>query len=876
MGTEKTTENKQNLNNIKAVAKLHNDGLINGLYKDISEINKKLASFTDAVKAKREELVKKARVAKLTEDYTKSQAVASQSEKVEVKQETPAPAKAAENIKPVAPAPKVEEQPKVSQQQKSAPSTQQQTKQIYRRPENQRSDKPFNNKFQNNQNGPRDNRQNGRPNQFGQRPFGQNQGQGQKPFGQGQNRFARDGKPPMQAGAKPFGPKPAFSAKTAKADLTSAASVFVNKARDYQNNSVKKKTYENKGEDKKLNKKSLMRRGLVEEKNIEERMVSRKLKIKKPKNDIPTQVAAPVTHAVITTPNLTVKLLSEQIGKPVTEIIKQFMLLGIMTTINSTIDFAAAELVSSELGVTIELKLDKTAEEQLQEIATDSDENMEKRPPIVTVMGHVDHGKTSLLDYIRKTDVISGEAGGITQHIGAYSITWNKEPITFIDTPGHEAFASMRARGAEITDIAVLIVAADDGVKPQTVEAINHIKAAKVPMLVAINKIDKPEANIDRIKQQLVEYEVIPEEWGGDAIMVPISAKKGEGIDKLLEMILLVAEMQDLKANKNRNAVACVVEAKLDKGKGPIANVIIQNGTLKVGDTIVTGFTSGRVRGIVDDKGKSIKAAGPSCPVSILGLGSVPNVGDTLQVVDEKLIKSVIEERKAKMAQDKVEKGLGTSLNDFFNTPAGNAKKALNLIIKSDVQGSAEALKQMLLKVSNEEAEVKVVHSGVGAITETDVQLAQVSSAIIIGFNVKAENKAASLAEHNKVEIRNYSIIYEALDDVEAAIKGMQAPKYEEKVTGHAEVRMLFKISSVGTIAGSRVIDGKIVRNGSVRVLRNDKVIFEGKIASLKREKDEAREVASGYECGIKVDGFNDILEGDIIECIVKERIEVK
>jgi len=867
---EKTTESKQNINNIKAVAKLHNEGQMNNLYKDISEMTKKLATFRDAVKAKREDFVKKARVAKLTENYAKP--TSPEPEKVEVKQ-APAPVKAKETPAPTAVVEKHEEQPKAaSQQQKSAPAQKQQ--QIYRRPENQRPERQPNNKFQNNQNGPRDNRQGQGQRPFGQKPFGQNQGQ--KPFGQGQNRFGKDGKP-MAAGQKPFGQKPGFNAKTAKADLTSAASVFVNKSRDYQNNSVKKKTYEKSGEDKKLNKKSLMRRGLVEEKNIEERMVSRKLKIKKPKNDVPTQVAAPVTHAVITTPNLTVKLLSEQIGKPVTEIIKQFMVLGIMTTINSTIDFAAAELVSSELGVTLELKLDKTAEEQLQDVTSnDNDADMEKRPPIVTVMGHVDHGKTSLLDYIRKTDVISGEAGGITQHIGAYSITWNKEPITFIDTPGHEAFASMRARGAEITDIAVLIVAADDGVKPQTVEAINHIKAAKVPMIVAINKIDKPEANIERIKQQLVEYEVIPEEWGGDAIMVPVSAKKGEGIDKLLEMILLVAEMQDLKANKNRNAVACVVEAKLDKGKGPIANVIIQNGTLKVGDTIVTGFTSGRVRGIVDDKGKSVKSAGPSSPVSILGLGSVPNVGDTLQVVDEKLIKSVIEERKAKMAQDKVEKGLGTSLNDFFNTPAGHDKKALNLIIKSDVQGSAEALKQMLLKVNNEEAEVKVIHSGVGAITETDVQLAQVSNAIIIGFNIKAESKAASLAEHNKVEIRNYSIIYEALDDVERAIKGMQAPKYEEKVTGHAEVRMLFKISSVGTIAGSRVIDGKIVRNGAVKVLRNDKVIFEGKIASLKREKDEAKEVASGFECGIKVDGFNDILEGDIIECIVKERIEIK
>ncbi len=869
--TTTKNENKQNINNIKVVAKLHNDGAINGLYKDVSEMSKKLASFSAGVKARMEKLAKDAKVAKLTEEFSKVQ---------QAIENTPAPVMP----EPVKPAPVKVEKP-VKEQEKPAPvenkqQTSQMPKQIYRR-QDQKSDKQYNNnnRFQNGDR-PRfnnDRNANGQQRPFtpGQRPFTPGQ---KPPFGQN-NRFNKDGKPQGQGFAKPFGPKPAggFNAKTAKADLTSAASVFVNKERDYQNNSAKKKTYEKSGEDKRLNKKSLLRRGLVEEKNIEERMVSRKLKIKKPKQEVVANYA-PVTHAVITTPNLTVKVLSEQIGKPVTEIIKQFMLLGIMTTINSTIDFTAAELVSSELGVTLELKLDKTYEEQLQEETSskEDDENLEKRPPIVTVMGHVDHGKTSLLDSIRNTDVISGEAGGITQHIGAYSITWNKETITFIDTPGHEAFTSMRARGAMITDIAVLVVAADDGVKPQTIEAINHIKAAKVPMIVAINKIDKPEANIDRIKQQLVEYEVIPEEWGGDAIMVPISAKKGMNIDKLLEMILLVAEVQDLKANKNRNAVASVVEAKLDKGKGPIANVIVQTGTLKVGDTIVTGFTSGRVRGMVDDKGKNIKSAGPSTPVSILGLGSVPNVGDVLQVVDEKLIKNVIEERKAKMAQDMVEKGLGTSLSDFFNHPAGQDKKALNLIIKSDVQGSAEALKQMLIKVSNEEAEVKVVHCGVGAVTETDVQLAQVSNAIIIAFNIKPENKAVSLAEHNNVEIRQYSVIYEALDDVESAIKGMLAPKYEEKVAGHAEVRMLFKISSVGTVAGCRVIDGKIVRNSSVRVLRKDKVVYEGKLASLKREKDEAKEVASGFECGIKIDGFNDILEGDIIECVIKERIEIK
>ncbi len=872
MATEKQAENKQNLNNIKAVAKLHNEGIINNLYKNVSEINKKLASFTDSVKQRIDRLQREARVAKLTEGSKVSQAP-------EVKPAVePKPIKVQEPVAEVAP--KAEPKPAHEQQPQSS------TKQIYRRPEQRQDKQPYNNRYNNGERPKFDGQkpyqkpfgQNGQGsrqpyNPNGPRPYNNNGQNGQKPFGP--NRFNKDGKP-QGAFNKPFGPKPAgFVAKTAKADLTSAASVFVNKERDYQNNSVKKKSFDKGGEDKRLNKKSLLRRGLVEEKNIEERLVSRKLKIKKPKQEV-VQNYAPITHAVITTPNLTVKVLSEQIGKPVTEIIKQFMILGIMTTINSTIDFAAAELVASELGITLELKLDKTYEEQLEEKTSKEDDvNMEKRPPIVTVMGHVDHGKTSLLDYIRKTNVIEKEAGGITQHIGAYSIVWNKEPITFIDTPGHEAFTSMRARGAQITDIAVLVVAADDGVKPQTVEAINHIKAAKVPMIVAINKIDKPEANIDRIKQQLVEYEVIPEEWGGDAIMAPISAKKGMGIDKLLEMILLVAEMQDLKANKNRNAVACVVEAKLDKGKGPIANVIVQTGTLKVGDTIVTGFTSGRVRGMVDDKGKNVKSAGPSCPVSILGLSSVPNVGDTLQVVDEKLIKNVIEERKAKMAQDMVDKGLGTSLDDFFNTPAGKDKKALNLIIKSDVQGSAEALKQMLIKVNNEEAEVKVIHSGVGAVTETDVQLAQVSNATIICFNIKADAKAQALADHSKVEIRTYSVIYEALDDVERAIKGMQAPKYEEKVVGHAEVRMLFKISSVGTIAGSRVIDGKIVRNSAVKVLRKDKVVFEGKLASLKREKDEAKEVASGFECGIKVDGFNDVLEGDIIECIVKERVEV-
>ncbi len=846
----KEKQNQQNLDNIKLVAKLNADGSVPTLFKEVKKTKQQLSSFYDGLKEKLGEIKKNKDLAQKQQAILEQKAAAA---KVEEKVEPKVVEKKVEP-KPVAVQPKPVEQQKPQQQ---FASKQQGPRPIWQG---------------NNQSRPAYNNQEGRGPRFaGQdRPRFNNQN-GEKP---GQkfnpnNKFNTQNKDVK----KPFGPKPAFgSAKTAKADLTSAASVFVNKERDYSN---KKKTHDKPQEDKKLNKKSLLSRGLIEERNIEERMVTRKLKIKKPKQEVQPVYTA-ITNAVITTPNLTVKLLSEKIGKPVTEIIKQLMSLGIMASINSVIDFTAAELVASELGITLEFKLDKTYEEQLTDtVSEDSDTNLERRPPIVTVMGHVDHGKTSLLDYIRKTNVILGEAGGITQHIGAYSINWNNEKITFIDTPGHAAFTSMRARGAQITDLAVLVVAADDGVKPQTVEAINHIKAAKVPMIVAINKIDKPEANIDRIKQQLTEYEVLPEEWGGDAIMVPISAKAGTGIDKLLEMILLVAEMQDLRANKDKSAVATVVEARLDKGKGPVANVIVNNGTLKIGDTVVSGFCFGRVRAMIDDKGKNITKAGPSTPVSILGFDNVPNVGDKVQAVDEKLSKNVIQERKAKMANEMAEKGLGTSLDDFLSRNPSEDKKVLNLIIKSDVQGSAEALKQMLSKVSSDEAEVKVIHSAVGAVTETDVQLAQVSNAIIIGFNIKVDNKALSMAEHNNVQIKQYSIIYEALDEVEHAIKGLAAPKYEDKVVGHAEVRALFKISSIGTVAGCRVLDGKIVRNGLVKVMRKDNVLFEGKIATLRKEKDDAKEVLAGFECGIKIDGFNDILEGDIIECSIREKVQI-
>ncbi len=604
-------------------------------------------------------------------------------------------------------------------------------------------------------------------------------------------------------------------------------------------------------------------------------MVSRKLRLKKQKVEQAIVISAPVTSAVITTPNLTVKILSEKIGKSGAEIIKQLMVLGIMTTINSPIDFPTAELVANELGITLQLKIEKTFEEKLKEHAKHDDgTNLEKRAPIVTIVGHVDHGKTSLLDYIRKTNVTKNEAGGITQKIGAYSINWKGENITFIDTPGHEAFINMRKRGTEITDIAILIIAGDDGVKPQTIEAIKEIKEAKVPMIVAITKIDKQNIDIERVKKQLTEYEVLPEEWGGDAIIVPVSSVTGKGIDKLLENILLVAEIQELKCNSKRKAVGTVIEATLDKTRGPIANIIVQNGTLRIGDNIVSGFAVGKVRALIDDKGRLIAKAGTSTPVSVLGLDSVPNSGDPIQVIDEKFSKNVIEERKIKMAQDKIDNGAAKSLDEFLATPMQEAKQVLNIIIKADSQGSAEALKQSLSEIKNEEVAVEIVSSGVGNISENDIRLAGVSKATIISFNTKLQSKIVNFAKQNKVEIKEYDIIYKAIEDTEEIIKNMMAPKFEERISGHAEVRALFKISSVGTIAGCYVLDGKIVRNGILKVLRKEKVIFEGKIATLKREKNDAKEVASGFECGIRIENFNDIEENDILECSIKEQIK--
>ena len=583
-----------------------------------------------------------------------------------------------------------------------------------------------------------------------------------------------------------------------------------------------------------------------------------------------------IEKAVMTAEMITVRDLSERIGKPASEIIKKLMMIGIIATINNELDYETANLVASEFGVELELKLHETAEDALEkEDVTDADEDLIHRPPVVTIMGHVDHGKTSLLDYIRKTRVTAGEAGGITQHIGAYTVNWKGQQSTFLDTPGHEAFTSMRMRGAQATDIAVLVVAADDGVMPQTIEAISHAKAAGVQIIVAINKIDKVGANIERIKQQLTEYELVCEEWGGDTIMVPVSAVTGEGVEQLLEMILLVAEVQDYKANPNRKARGIIIEARLDKGRGPVATVLVKNGTLKVGDTIVAGMAYGRVRAMTNDRGERVKSAGPSDPVEVIGFNDVPEAGDTISAVDDdKLSRQVAEERKDKMRAALIKEQQKTTLDDLFSQISAGQIKDLNIIIKADVQGSVEAVRQSLEKLSNDEVRVRTIHGGVGAITESDVMLASTSNAIIIGFNVRPDANARDMAEREKIDVRLYRVIYQAIEDVQNAMKGLLAPKFKEVLLGHATVRQTFRVSGVGTIAGSYVTDGKILRNAQIRLLRDNVVIHEGKIDSLKRFKDDAKEVATGYECGIGIAGYNDIKENDVIECFEMEEIQ--
>ena len=572
---------------------------------------------------------------------------------------------------------------------------------------------------------------------------------------------------------------------------------------------------------------------------------------------------------------ITVGELASRMKKTAGEVIKLLLKNGIMAAINQTIDFDTAEFIATEMGCKVEKEITITIEERIIDDHVDTEEELQPRAPVVVVMGHVDHGKTSTLDAIRKTNVTSGEAGGITQHIGAYTVELNGQPITFLDTPGHAAFTSMRARGARCTDIAILVVAADDGIMPQTVESINHAKAAGVPIIVAVNKMDKPTANPDRVKQQLTEYELIPEEWGGDTIICPISAKTGMGLDNLLEMVLLTAEVQELRANPNRRAKGTVIEARLDKTRGPIATLLVQNGTLNQGDIIIAGTAVGRVRVMTNDKGRTVKTAGPSMPVEITGLADVPSPGDEFNAVtDERMARELVEQRRQAEKDAAANAMSKVTLDNLFAKMQEGEMKELPLIVKADVQGSAEALKASLEKISNEEVRVKVIHTGVGAINESDILLASTAGAIIVGFNVRPDAAAQASGQRANVDMRFYRVIYDAIDEIESAMKGMLAPKYEEAIIGHAEVRVTYKVSAIGTIAGCMVKDGKVTRDAQVRVLRDNIVIHQGEVGSLQRFKDAAKEVTAGYECGMSILKFNDIKEGDVFECFVMQELK--
>lgn len=697
-----------------------------------------------------------------------------------------------------------------------------------------------------------------------ERPAGQNGARGPRPQqgGPRQNNFDKKDAPARPNG----GAQQKTQQKRSFAPVADLPRVEPQK--NYGN---KNKTKEHPEEKRVSGKKALLTRDYSAD--YDEDRIVRRARSKKSES-AKTVVAQKITNAVVTTSDVPIKVLSEKIGVAVSVIISQLFKEGIMKTINDTVDFDYAEYIAGLHGVTLELKADKTAEEILTSSEEDDGlENTTKRPPIVTVMGHVDHGKTSLLDAIRNTNVTSGEAGGITQHIGAYTVQVNGETITFIDTPGHAAFTAMRARGAKITDVAIIVVAADDGVMPQTIEAINHAKAAGVSIIVAINKMDKPHVDPERVKQQLTEYELLAEEWGGDTIMVPVSAKSGMGIDKLLESVLLVTEIKELKANPDKRAIGTVLEARLDKGRGPVATILVANGTLNVGDSLIAGSATGKIRAMFDDKGRKVKSAGPSMPVEVLGFSEVPQAGDFMHVADEKLVKKAAEERKNKIKLENARQTTAVNLNDLFGRISEGQLKTLNLIVKTDVQGSLEALKASLEKISNDEVKVRAIHGGVGGVNETDVMLAKASEAIIIGFNVRADNNAKTVAEQEGVDIRLYSVIYDAVDDVTAAMKGMLAPKFKENVLGTVEVREVFKITGVGAVAGGYVTSGKVARNGKVRIYRDNISVYDGNILALKRFKDDVKEVASGYECGISIENYNDIKVGDVFEVYQMEEI---
>ena len=677
---------------------------------------------------------------------------------------------------------------------------------------------------------------------------------------------------PKREGDKPYAPKQNQEGRPAPKKQSAPTYVAPPVIVKEDKRSFKKKQTEKNYEEKHVvNKRSLVKNNVTIDDFDENKTGYRKFRpVKKQKEQAQVNVIK-IEKAVINTEIIPLKTLSEKIGITAAEITKRLFKEGIMKTINDSIDFDTAAFIADDLGIELELKLDKTAEDVLSEefdSVQDASENLVRRPPVVTVMGHVDHGKTSLLDRIRKTNVTEGEAGGITQHIGAYQVSLKGDIITFLDTPGHAAFTSMRARGAQVTDVAILVVAADDGIMPQTVEAINHAKAAECPIIVAVNKIDKPEANVEKVKTGLTEHGLLPEEWGGDAIICPVSAKTGEGIENLLENVNLLAEIKDLKANPNRKAKGVVIEAKLDQSKGPIATILVQNGTLRVGDNIIVGTVTGKIRAMTDDKGRRVASAGPSTPVSIMGLDEVPDAGDILYAGEaDKLIKLVAEERRNKEREKMIKSSQMVTLDDVFSKIAEGEMKVLNMIVKADVQGSVEAVKQSMEKLSNEQVRVNVIHAAVGAIKESDIMLAESSKAIIIGFNVRPDSNAKQIAERSGVDVKLYRIIYEAIEDVEKALKGMLAPKISEVYLGKAEVREVFKISGVGQVAGCYVTDGKIIRSGKLRIYRDDIMITEGNVLQLKRFKDDVKEVAQGYECGMSIEKFNDIKIGDFIEC---------
>lgn len=687
----------------------------------------------------------------------------------------------------------------------------------------------------------------------------------------------RQGPGAGQGNTRPFGTQPRFS--NFQSNLSNMPPVMpTTKGKGGR----KQSQNQNQGDDRRgsMNKRQLLKRGYIVDSTLEDYEDDGRIRTKKQKKGGGYEmVDVQIDQVVITTPTISIKLLSEKIGKTAGEIIRQLFVLEIIKTINDIVDFDTAKLVASELGVELEYKPDKTFEDTLSEQSLTDDvddlENLQPRPPVITIMGHVDHGKTSLLDYIRKAKVASGEAGGITQHIGAYTVKLKGQSITFLDTPGHEAFTAMRARGAQVTDIAVIVVAADDGIMPQTIEAIDHARSANVSIIIAINKIDKQHTDPDRVLQQLSQQNVLAEEWGGDVPVVRVSAKTGQGVDELLENILLLAEVKELKANPDRSAKGTIVEARLDKGKGPVATILVETGTLKIGDAVIAGISTGRIRSMSNDKGLNVTFAGPSTPVAVTGFDEVPNAGDIIMAVeDDKFAKQLAQERQLKLASGENNLAHGMSLDDLFSNIKSGKLKELTLIVKADVQGSLEAVKQSLLKLGNNEVKIKIIHGGVGGIKESDVMLANSTQSIIIGFNVRPDNNAKALAAQNNIDIRCYRIIYDAIEDIENAVKGMLDPQFKEKVLGTAEVRELFKITGVGTIAGSHVTDGKIVRSANVRIVRDGTIVHEGTISSLRHEKSDVKEIAKNYDCGIGVSNYNDVKTGDVFEAYIMEQIK--